>query len=124
MNCQSSKVILKKLQRIENINKYTYNLIIQISKGATVVRPVYKVPDKKTVVNVLDELVIVLTKLNVNFAISNDAPRRGKIGTIITIKTFVKHGEHKTKTPKIKGGTESRNEREFNFSKENLFKTI
>jgi hypothetical protein len=105
MNCQSSKVILKKLQRIENINKYTYNLIIQISKGATVVRPVYKVPDKKTIVNVLDELIIVLTKLNVNFAISNDAPRKGKIGTIITIKTYIKYGNNKTKIPKIKRGT-------------------
>jgi hypothetical protein len=105
MNCQSSKVILKKLQRIENINKNTYNLVIEISKGATEIKPVYKVPDKKTVINVLDELIIVLTKLNINFAINNDAPRKGKIGTIITIKTFVKHGEHKTKVPKIKRGT-------------------
>jgi hypothetical protein len=98
MNCQSSKVILKKLQRIKNINKYTYNLVIEISKGATEVRPVYKVPDKLTIVNVLDELIIVLNKLNVNFAISNDAPRKGKIGTIITIKTYIKYGNNKTKT--------------------------
>jgi hypothetical protein len=98
MNCQSNKVILKKLQRIKNINKHTYNLIIQISKGATIVKPIYKVPDKKTVVNVLDELIIVLTKLNINFAISNDAPRKGKIGTIITIKTYIKYGDNKTKT--------------------------
>jgi hypothetical protein len=94
MNCQSSKVILKKLQRIKNINKHTYNLVIDISKGATKVRPVYKVPDKKTVINVLDELIIVLTKLNVNFAINNDASRKGKIGTIITIKTHIKYGNN------------------------------
>ena len=105
MNCQSNKVILKKLQRIENINKNTYNLVIQISKGATEIRPVYKVPDKKTVINVLNELVIVLTKLNVNFAVSNDAPRNGRIGTIITIKTYIKYGDSKTKVPKIKRGT-------------------
>ena len=105
MNCQSNKVILKKLQRIENINKNTYNLVIDISKGATEIRPVYKVPNKLTIVNVLDELIIVLTKLNVNFAISNDAPRKGKIGTIITIKTYIKYGDNKTKVPKIKGGT-------------------
>ena len=105
MNCQSNKVILKKLQRIENINKNTYNLVIQISKGATEIRPVYKVPNKLTIVNVLDELIIVLTKLNVNFAISNDAPRKGKIGTIITIKTYIKYGDSKTKIPKIKRGT-------------------
>jgi hypothetical protein len=105
MNCQSSKVILKKLQRIENINKNTYNLVIQISKGATEVRPVYKVPDKLTIINVLDELIIVLTKLNVNFAISNDAPRKGKIGTIITIKTYIKYGDNKTKVPKIRRRT-------------------
>jgi hypothetical protein len=96
MNCQSNKVILKKLQRIKNINKHTYNLVIDISKGATVVRPVYKVPEKKTVVNVLDELIIVLNKLNLNFAVGNDAPRRGKIGTIITIKTYI-HGNNTTK---------------------------
>jgi hypothetical protein len=93
MNCQSSKVIVKKLQRIENISKHTYSLIIDISKGATEIRPVYKVPDKKTIINVLDELIIVLTKLNINFAISNDAPRKGKIGTIITIKTYI-HGNN------------------------------
>jgi hypothetical protein len=97
MNCQSSKVILKKLQRIENINKHTYSLIIDISKGATVVRPVYKVPDKKTIINVLDELIQVLTKLNINFAVGNNAPRRGKIGTIITIKTYI-HRDNTTKT--------------------------
>jgi hypothetical protein len=105
MNCQSSKVILKKLQRIENINKHTYNLVIDISKGATVVRPVYKVPNKLTIINCYDELIQVLTKLNINFAISNDAPRKGKIGTIITIKTYIKYGDNKTKVPKIKGGT-------------------
>jgi hypothetical protein len=105
MNCQSSKVILKKLQRIKNINKHTYSFIIDISKGATEIRPVYKVPNKLTVVNVLDELIIVLTKLNINFAVSNDAPRKGKIGTIITIKTYIKYGDSKTKVPKIKGGT-------------------
>jgi hypothetical protein len=105
MNCQSSKVILKKLQRIENISKHTYSLIINITKGTTEVRPVYKVPNKKTVINVLDELIIVLTKLNINFAVSNDAPRKGKIGTIITIKTYIKYGDSKTKVPKIKRGT-------------------
>ena len=93
MNCVKSSVIIKKLQRIENINKHTYSLVIDISKGATEVRPVYKVPNKLTIINVLDELIIVLTKLNLNFAISNDAPRRGKIGTIITIKTYI-HGNN------------------------------
>lgn len=97
MNCLKSSVIIKKLQRIENINKHTYNLVIDISKGTTVVRPVYKVPEKKTIINVLDELIIVLTKLNLNFAISNDAPRKGKIGTIITIKTYIKYGDSTAK---------------------------
>jgi hypothetical protein len=97
MNCQSSKVIIKKLQRIENISKHTYSLIIDISKGATEVRPVYKVPNKLTIINLLDELIIVLTKLNINFAISNNAPRRGKIGTIITIKTHIKYGNNTAK---------------------------
>lgn len=105
MNCQSSKVILKKLQRINNINKYTYNLIIDISNGATEVRPVYKIPNKLTIINVLDELIKILYQLNINFVVSNDAPRKGKIGTIITIKTKVIHGNNTTKVPTIKGGT-------------------
>lgn len=92
MNCQSSKVILKKLQRIKNINKHTYNLVIDISKGATEVRPVYKIPNKLTVINCYDELIKILYQLNINFAVSNDAPRKGKIGILITIKTKVIYG--------------------------------
>jgi len=98
MNSVSSKVILKKLNRLNNVSKYAQSLILDICKGQTEVRPVYKVPDKLTIINVLDELIIVLTKLNINFAISNDAPRKGKIGTIITIKTYIKYGDNKTKT--------------------------
>ena len=97
MNCQSSKVILKKLQRIKNINKHTYNLVIDICKGATQVRPVYKIPNKSTIIDTYDELIKILYQLNINFAVSNDAPRRGKIGTIITIKTKVIHGDNTTK---------------------------
>jgi hypothetical protein len=66
---------------------------------------VYKVPDKLTIINVNLELIEILNKLNINFAISNDAPRKGKIGTIITIKTYIKYGDSKTKVPKIKRGT-------------------
>jgi hypothetical protein len=62
-----------------------------------------------TVIDIYDELIKVLFKLNLNFVVSNDAPRNGRIGILITIKTFVKHGEHKTKVPKIKRGTESGN---------------
>lgn len=97
MNCQSSKVILKKLQRIENLNKYVKLIILDISKGATQVRPVYKVPDKLTVIDCYDELIKILYQFNINFAVSNDAPRRGKIGTVITIKTKVVHGNNTTK---------------------------
>lgn len=102
MNCQSSKVILKKLQRIKNINKHTYNIIIDISKGATEIRPVYKVADKLTIINCYDELIKILYQFNINFAVSNDAPRRGKIGTIITIKTRVIYGDNTRK----KGATD------------------
>lgn len=97
MNCQSNKVILKKLQRIENLNKYVKLIILDISKGATQVRPVYKVPNKSTIIDTYDELIKILYQFNINFAVSNDAPRRGKIGTIITIKTKVLHGNNTTK---------------------------
>lgn len=99
MNCQSSKVILKKLQRIENLNKYVKLIILDICNGATQVRPVYKIPNKLTIINVLDELIKILYQLNINFVISNDAPRRGKIGTIITIKTKV--NTHSVLTKKL-----------------------
>jgi hypothetical protein len=85
---------------------------------------VYKVPNKKTIINVHLELIEILNKLNIKFVVSNDAPKGGQIGLLITIKTRVINGNNKTKVPKIKRGTESRNEREFNFSKENIFKTI
>ena len=97
MNCVKNSVLLKKLQRIKNINKHTYNLVIDICKGATEVRPVYKIPNKLTIINCYDELIKILYQLNINFVVSNDAPRRGKIGTIITIKTKVIHGDNTTK---------------------------
>jgi hypothetical protein len=85
---------------------------------------VHKIPNKLTIINVSDELTEILNKLNIKFVVTNTAKRGGKIGTLITIKTYIKYGDNKTKVPKIKGGTESRNEREFNFSKENIFKTF
>lgn len=103
MNSISSKVILKKLQRIENLNKYVKLIILDISKGATEVRPVYKIPNKLTIINCYDELIKILYQFNINFAVSNDAPRRGKIGTIITIKTKVVHGDNRTKTQALAG---------------------
>jgi hypothetical protein len=124
MNSVSSKVIVKKLNRLNNVNKHTYKLILNICNGITQVRPVYKVPNKKTIINVHLELIEILNKLNIKFVVSNDAPKGGQIGLLITIKTRVINGNNKTKVPKIKRGTESRNEREFNFSKENIFKTI
>lgn len=98
MNCVKSSVLLKKLQRIKNINKNTYNLVIDISKGATEVRPVYKIPNKLTVIDVYEELIKILYQFNINFAVSNDAPRNGRIGILITIKTKVIHGNNTTKT--------------------------
>lgn len=98
MNSINSKVILKKLQRINNVSKHAYNLIIDISKGATEIRPVYKVPDKLTIINVFEELIKILIKLNINFVVSNTAKRGGQIGILITIKTKVIHGDNRTKT--------------------------
>lgn len=97
MNCAKNSVLLKKLQRIKNINKYTYKLILDICNGATEIRPVYKIPNKLTVINCYDELIKILYQLNINFAVSNTAKRGGKIGTIITIKTKVIHGDNTTK---------------------------
>jgi hypothetical protein len=105
MNSVSSKVILKKLNRINNISKYAQSLILDICKGQTELRPVYKVPDKLTIINVFDEIIKILFILNINFVVSNTAKRGGQIGTLITIKTYIKYGNNKTKVPKIKRGT-------------------
>jgi hypothetical protein len=94
MNSVSNKVIIKKLNRLNNVSKYAKILIINISKGETEIRPVYKVADKLTVINVLNELTEILNKLNVNFVVSNTAKRGGKIGTLITIKTRVIYGNN------------------------------
>ena len=92
MNSVSEKVILKKLNRLNNVNKHTYKLIIDICNGVTQVRPVYKVPNKLTIINVSDELTEILNKLNINFVVTNTAPKGGRIGLLITIKTRVKNG--------------------------------
>lgn len=97
MNSISSKVILKKLNRLSNVNKHAYKLILDICNGSTEIRPVYKVPNKLTVVDTFDELIKILIKLNVNFVVSNTAKRGGKIGLLITIKTHVINGINRTK---------------------------
>lgn len=98
MNSISNKVIIKKLNRLNNVNKHAYKLIIDICNGSTQIRPVYKVPNKLTVVDTFDELIKILIKLNVNFVISNTAKRGGRIGLLITIKTHIKNGINTTKT--------------------------
>jgi hypothetical protein len=92
MNSISSKVIIKKLNRLSNVNKHVYEIIIHICNGVTQIRPVYKVPDKLTIIDTFDELIKILFILKVNFVVSNDAPKGGRIGTLITIKTLVKNG--------------------------------
>ena len=94
MNSINSKVILKKLNRLNNVSKYAQSLILDICKGQTELRPVYKVPDKLTIINVFEELIKILIKLNINFVVSNTAKRGGKIGTLITIKTRVIYGNN------------------------------
>ena len=98
MNSINSKVILKKLNRLNNVSKHAYKLIIDICNGSTEIRPVYKVPDKLTIINVFDELIKILIKLNINFVVSNTAKRGGQIGILITIKTHIKNGNNTTKT--------------------------
>lgn len=132
MNSVNSKVILKKLNRIANISKHAYSLMIDISNGQTEIHPVYKVPDKLTVIDVYDELISILLKLNINFAVENNAPRKGRIGIKVIIKTKIvnihcmlakkanTNGNNITKIPTIKGGIKGGNTREFNLSEENI----
>ncbi len=98
MNSISSKVILKKLNRLNNVNKHVNEIIIHICNGWTEIRPVYKVEGKKTIIDTFEELTQILTKLNINFVVSNTAPKGGRIGLLITIKTHVKNGNNTTKT--------------------------
>ena len=97
MNSINKAVILKKLQRIDNVTKHAQRLILDISEGVTEVRPVYKVPSKLTIIDCYEELTKILVKLNINFAISNTAKRGGRIGILITIKTHVKNGINRAK---------------------------
>jgi len=100
MNSISSKVILKKVNRLNNVNKHTYKLIIDICNGLAEIRPVYKVPEKLTIIDTFDELIKILFILKINFVVTNTAIKGGKIGTLITIKTHVKNGINTTKTRK------------------------
>lgn len=97
MNSVSSKVIIKKLNRISNISKHAQILIIDIIKGATEVRPVYKVNNKLTIIDIYQELIYILVKLNINFVVENDAPRKGRIGIKVIIKTYIKNGINRAK---------------------------
>jgi hypothetical protein len=94
MNSVSSKVILKKLNRLNNVNKHTYKLILNICNGITQIRPIYKVEGKKTIIDVFEELTKILVKLNINFVVTNTAPKGGRIGLLITIKTRVINGNN------------------------------
>ena len=97
MNSINKAVIIKKLQRIDNVSKHAQRLVIDISEGLTEVRPVFKVPSKLTIIDCYEELTKILVKLNINFAVSNTAKRRGRIGILITIKTHVKDGNNRAK---------------------------
>jgi hypothetical protein len=108
MNTIKSKVILKKLNRLNNINKYAYNLILDICNGTTEIRPVYKIPNKLTIINVFDELISILIKLNINFVVSNTAKRGGQIGILITIKTKVNTHSVLTKKVNINGNNRTK----------------
>lgn len=120
MNSINKAVILKKLQRIDNVTKHAQRLILDISEGMKEVRPVYKVNNKSTIIDTYDELIKILYQFNINFAVSNTAKRGGRIGILITIKTHVKDGISRAKAPTIKGGIKSRNKRQSYPSKENL----
>lgn len=120
----NAKVLIKKYNRIKTKSKHIEPLFYQLIRGDTEIRPVYKVPNKKTIINVLDEFIKILTILNITFVVVNTSPRKGVINTIINIKTHVTNGDNRTEIPALVGRITTRNERKFNNSKENIPQTI
>lgn len=98
MNSINSKVIIKKFDRLNNVNKHVKKIVFNICKGSVQVRPVYKIEGKKTIIDTFEELTEILNKLNINFVVTNTAIRGGRIGLLITIKTHVINGNNTTKT--------------------------
>jgi hypothetical protein len=82
-----STVIIKKLYRIDKVSKHTEKFILELANGQKIIKPVFKIPPKKTVHDKRDELTSVLNRLNVKFEVST---HKGIINTIYNVKTHIK----------------------------------
>lgn len=86
-NSIKSTVIIKKLYRIDKVSQHTEKFILELANGQKIIKPVFKIPPKKTVHDKRDELTKVLNVLNVKF---KETTNKGIINTIYTINTQIK----------------------------------
>lgn len=86
-NSIKSTVIIKKLYRIDKVSKHTERFILELANGQKIIKPVFKIPPKKTVHDKRHELTNVLNILNVKF---KETTHKGIINTVFTINTQIK----------------------------------
>lgn len=89
-----TETLNKKIEKLTNarqLNKTSlvYNWVKNLKTNA-VIRPVYSQGYSwrySTLVDKMDELTTTLTSLKIKFIVGNDAPRGGKTGAFVQIKT-------------------------------------
>lgn len=86
-NSIKTTVIIKKLYRIDKVSKHTERFILELANGQKIIKPVFKIPPKKTVYDKRTEVKEVLNILNVKF---KETTRKGIINTVFTINTQIK----------------------------------
>ena len=97
MKTTKNTVLAKKIQRLVdakklNKNSLVYGWVNELVEGEKTFRPVFSQGSSWTRSSLTDktnELESVLKSLNIEFSTTNDAPRGGKTGVRIDIKTKI-----------------------------------
>lgn len=97
MKTTKNTVLAKKIEKLVstkdlNRNSLVYSWVCEIFNGSKEFRPVYTQGSNwkhSSLVDKTNELTEILKKLNISFAVSNDAPRCGKTGVKVEILTKI-----------------------------------
>lgn len=97
MKTTKSTSLVKKIEKLVitkelNKNSLVYGWVNELAKGSKEFRPVLTQGigwKNSSLVDKTNELETILTKLNISFSKSNDAPKGGKTGARIDILTKI-----------------------------------
>jgi hypothetical protein len=97
MKTTKNTVLAKKIEKLVltkqlNKNSLVYGWICEVFNGSKEFRPVFtqgRTWKHSSLVDKTNELTEILKKLNISFAVSNDAPKGGKTGVKVEILTKI-----------------------------------